>query len=90
MVSRSCRPATSSRHARRRPSSRDAGFADGAPTLRLPPIDLRYGARLTESDTPRRADPGAAQAILARLGALSRPFGSIVEMRDGIGHAVPA
>jgi len=65
-------------------------YRDGAPTLRLLPIDLRYGAPLTESGTPRRADPGAAQAILERIDALSRPFGTIVEIRDGIGYAVPA
>ena len=65
-------------------------YRDGSAALRLLPIDLRYGTPLTESGTPRRADPDTAQAILERLDALSRPFGTIVELRDGIGYAVPA
>jgi poly-gamma-glutamate synthesis protein (capsule biosynthesis protein) len=65
-------------------------YRDGNAALRLLPIDLRYGAPLTESGTPRRAGPDTAQAILERLDALSRPFGTVVERRDGIGYAVPA
>ena len=65
-------------------------YRDGNAALRLLPIDLRYGAPLTESGTPRRAGPDTAQAILKRLDALSRPFGTVVEIRDGIGYAVPA
>jgi len=65
-------------------------YRDGDPAVRLLPIDLRYGTPLTESGTPRRADPDTAQGILERLDTLSRPFGTIVEIRDGIGYAVPA
>ena len=65
-------------------------YREGSAALRLLPIDRRYGTPLTESGTPRRADPDAAQAILERLDALSRPFGTVVEIRDGIGYAVPA
>ena len=65
-------------------------YREGRAALRLLPIDLRYGAPLTESGTPRCADPDTAQAILERLDALSRPFGTVVEIRDGIGYAGPA
>ena len=65
-------------------------YRDGNAVLRLLPVDLRYGTPLTASGIPRRADRDTAQAILERLDALSRPFGTVVETRDGIGYAVPA
>ena len=65
-------------------------YRDGSAVMRLLPIDLRYGTPLTESGTPRFADPDLARAILERLDALSRPFGTTVEIRDGIGYAVPS
>ena len=65
-------------------------YRDGSAAMRLLPIDLRYGTPLTESGTPRRAESSIAQAILECLDVLSRPFGTIVEIRDGIGYAVPA
>jgi len=65
-------------------------YRDGSAVMRLLPIDLRYGTPLTESGTPRFADRDLARAILERLDALSRPFGTIVEIRDGIGYAVPS
>ena len=64
--------------------------AGGDPVVRLHPIDLRYGTRLTESGVPRIASPELGRAILERLDALSRPFGTAVEPRDGVGHAVPS
>jgi poly-gamma-glutamate synthesis protein (capsule biosynthesis protein) len=60
---------------------------DGRALLRLLPIDLRYGARLTESGTPRLADPDTARAILERVGELSRPFGTVVDPHDGVCRA---
>ena len=65
-------------------------YRDGSAVMRLLPIDLRYGTPLTESGTPRRADPDTGRAILERIDTLSRPFGTTVEIRDGIGYAVPA
>jgi poly-gamma-glutamate capsule biosynthesis protein CapA/YwtB (metallophosphatase superfamily) len=65
--------------------------AGGEPVVRLHPIDLRYGTPLTESGVPRFAGPELGRAILERLDALSRPFGTAVELRDGVvGHAVPS
>ena len=65
-------------------------YQGGNAVLRLLPIDLRYGTPLTESGTPRFADPDMARAILERLDALSRQFGTTVEIRDGIGYVVPS
>ena len=65
-------------------------YADGGPVVRLLPIDLRYGTRLTESGVPRLADPDLARAILERLDALSRQLGTTVEIRDGIGYVALA
>jgi len=62
-------------------------YAGGEPAVRLLPVDLRYGTPLTESGVPRLAGPELAQAILERLAAMSRPFGTTVELRDGTGHA---
>ena len=62
-------------------------YQGGEPAVRLLPIDLRYGVSLTVSGTPRRADLDTGPAILERLDALSGPFTTIVEIRDGIGYA---
>jgi len=63
-------------------------YAGGDPVVRLHPIDLRYGTPLTESGVPRFADESTARAILERLDAMSRPFGTTVELRERVGHAV--
>jgi hypothetical protein len=65
-------------------------YAGGEPAVRLRPIDLRYGTPLTESGVPRFAGPELGRAILERVDALSRPFGTAVEPRDGVGHAAPS
>jgi len=62
-------------------------YAGGDPVVRLHPIDLRYGTPLTESGVPRIADPDLGRAILERLAAMSRPFGTTIEIRDGVGCA---
>jgi poly-gamma-glutamate capsule biosynthesis protein CapA/YwtB (metallophosphatase superfamily) len=64
-------------------------YRDGRAVLRLLPIDLRYGARLTESGTPRLADRDTARAILEHVAELSRPFGTVVDIRDGVGEVAP-
>ena len=65
-------------------------YSGGDPAVRLLPIDLRYGTRLTESGVPRIASPDLGRAILERLDAMSRPFGATVELRDGVGCVVPS
>ena len=66
----------------------ELSYAGGEPAVHLRPIDLRYGSRLTESGVPRLADESTARAIVERLDGMSRPFGTAVELRDGVGHAV--
>lgn len=65
-------------------------YSGGDPAVRLLPIDLRYGTRLTESGVPRLASPELARTILERLDAMSRPFGATVELRDGVGCVIPS
>ncbi len=65
-------------------------YSDGKPIVRLLPIDPRYGTPLSESGVPRFAGPDMAPAILDRIDAMSRQFGTAVEIRDGIGYVVPA
>ena len=65
-------------------------YAGGDPVVRLHPIDLRYGAPLTESGTPRFADESTARTILERLDSMSRPFGTTIEIGDGVGLASPS
>jgi len=48
--------------------------------LRLHPIDLRYGERLTTSGVPRLAPPPAARAIFDRLQRLSLPYGTTMAL----------
>ena len=57
--------------------------------LRLHPIELGYGRRLTESGIPRIPDAEAAAAILKRVASMSEPFGTILAIDDGIG-VIPA
>jgi len=65
-------------------------YQGGEPAVRLLPIDLRYGTPLTESGTPRRANLDTGPAILERLDRMSRPFGTAVELRDGVAHVLSA
>ncbi|HWA49863.1 MAG TPA: CapA family protein [Dongiaceae bacterium] len=55
--------------------------------VRLYPVDLFYGAPLTQSGIPRLATGKKARKIIARLQDSSRDFGSDVriKLRDGIG-----
>jgi poly-gamma-glutamate synthesis protein (capsule biosynthesis protein) len=57
--------------------------------IRLHPVDLRYGERLTRSGLPRPAEPGAAAAILDRLRRLSEPLGTRIAVENGIGVIRP-
>jgi poly-gamma-glutamate synthesis protein (capsule biosynthesis protein) len=53
-------------------------YAGGDASVRLVPIDLRYGEPLTRSGTPRLARRELAATILERIDRLSRPLGATV------------
>ncbi len=53
--------------------------------VRLHPIDLGYGRRLTSSGTPRLASPETARSILERLQRISKPYGMRIEIEAGVG-----
>ena len=50
--------------------------------LRLYPIDLGYGKKLTESGIPTLASPEKGLKILKRLQTLSAPYGTTIEIED--------
>ncbi|MEX0991179.1 MAG: CapA family protein [Actinomycetota bacterium] len=56
-----------------------------AASLRLHPVDLGRGKRLTESGIPRIAEPERGADILKRLAAMSEPFGTSVAADGGVG-----
>jgi hypothetical protein len=58
-------------------------YAGGDASVRLVPIDLRYGEPLTRSGTPRLARRELAATILERIDQLSRPLGATVRA-DGL------
>src|SRR6185295_4852427 len=49
-----------------------------ASEIRLYPVDLGYGQRLTKSGVPRLASAAAGRAILERLQRLSKPYGTSI------------
>jgi len=53
--------------------------------IRLYPVDLGYGLRLTESGIPRVPVPEVAQRILKRLQKISEPYGTKIAIEDNIG-----
>lgn len=57
--------------------------------LRLYPVDLGHGRRLTESGVPRLAEPRVAQQILQRLAKMSAPFGTAIHIEDNVGVIRP-
>ncbi len=50
--------------------------------IRLYPIELGYGMKLTESGIPRIASPDAATRILKRLQDMSAPLGTKIEIES--------
>jgi poly-gamma-glutamate synthesis protein (capsule biosynthesis protein) len=58
-------------------------------SIRLHPIELGKGRRLTESGIPRRAEHEAATSILKRLVRASEPFGTSIDITDGTGVITP-
>ena len=53
--------------------------------VRLYPVDLGYGQRLTVSGTPRLASLELGQEILTRLQRISKPYGTRIEIVQGVG-----
>jgi poly-gamma-glutamate synthesis protein (capsule biosynthesis protein) len=60
-----------------------------AAEIRLVPVDLGYGMRLTKSGVPRLATPATARAILERLQRLSQPYGTTIRIEDNVGVIRP-
>jgi poly-gamma-glutamate synthesis protein (capsule biosynthesis protein) len=59
---------------------------DGAePSVRLYPVELGYGRRLTESGVPRLASGDDAERILGRVAAMSEPFGLVATIDGDVG-----
>ena len=57
--------------------------------LRLYPVDLGHGRRLTESGVPRLAEPKVARQILQRLAKMSASFGTVIEIEGIVGIIRP-
>ncbi len=57
--------------------------------IRLYPVDLGYGLKLTKSGVPRRAAPALARTILERLQRISRPYGTTIGIEDNVGLIRP-
>jgi poly-gamma-glutamate synthesis protein (capsule biosynthesis protein) len=57
--------------------------------IRLYPVDLGYGMRLTRSGVPRLATPATARAILERLQRLSEPYGTTLRIEENVGVIRP-
>ncbi len=53
--------------------------------IRLYPVDLGYGRRLTESGVPRVPSPEVARRILEHLKQMSEPFGTEISIEENIG-----
>jgi poly-gamma-glutamate capsule biosynthesis protein CapA/YwtB (metallophosphatase superfamily) len=60
-------------------------FDAGNVELRLHPIDLGGGRRLTERGIPRVATLEVGEEILKELQAASEPFGTSISVADGLG-----
>lgn len=60
-----------------------------AAEIRLYPVDLGYGMRLTKSGVPRLASPATARVILERLQRLSQPYGTTIRIEDNVGVIRP-
>jgi poly-gamma-glutamate capsule biosynthesis protein CapA/YwtB (metallophosphatase superfamily) len=52
--------------------------------IRLYPLDLGYGRKLTESGIPRPASPEKGSKILQRLRTLSAPYGTKIQIQTAV------
>jgi poly-gamma-glutamate capsule biosynthesis protein CapA/YwtB (metallophosphatase superfamily) len=57
--------------------------------IRLYPVDLGYGKKLTESGTPRLAGPEQSQRILQHVQEISKKFGTRIQIEGVIGVIRP-
>lgn len=53
--------------------------------IRLYPLTLGFGAPWPDRGTPKLADPALSREILDWMTRLSEPFGTHIEVRDGVG-----
>lgn len=53
--------------------------------IRLYPVDLGYGMRLTQSGIPRIASPTVGRNILERLQQISQPYRTEIVIEDNVG-----
>jgi hypothetical protein len=53
--------------------------------IRLYPVDLGFGRPMSQRGRPMLAEPELAGAILHELRELSEPFGTTIEVHDGVG-----
>lgn len=52
----------------------------------LRPIEFGYDAPISQRGIPRVPKPEVANRILNRMKRMSEPFGTVIEIEDGIGH----
>jgi poly-gamma-glutamate synthesis protein (capsule biosynthesis protein) len=57
--------------------------------IRIYPVDLGYGMKLTESGTPRMAGPEASQRILRHVQEMSQKYGTKITIEGLVGVARP-
>jgi poly-gamma-glutamate capsule biosynthesis protein CapA/YwtB (metallophosphatase superfamily) len=57
--------------------------------IRLYPVDLGYGMKLTESGTPRLAGPEQSQRILRYVQEISQRYGTRIQIEGAIGIVRP-
>lgn len=64
----------------------DVTFRDGHPVqVLLTPISLGYGEKRPDRGYPKLADAALGRKILERLQKLSEPFGTTIEIKNGVG-----
>jgi poly-gamma-glutamate capsule biosynthesis protein CapA/YwtB (metallophosphatase superfamily) len=62
-------------------------FNHGTATeVELYPVELGFATQDEKRGTPRRPTPEVADTILKRLQRISQPFGTAIEIKDGVGH----
>jgi poly-gamma-glutamate synthesis protein (capsule biosynthesis protein) len=57
--------------------------------IRLYPVDLGYGLRLTQSGVPRLASPSVGRVILERLRGFSEAYGTAITLERNVGIIRP-
>lgn len=54
--------------------------------LKLHPLDLGYGRPRYQRGRPMMADGDVAKVVLERFQRMSEPFGTKIDIQDGIGN----